>query len=169
MTYPPILIVDEADKPIGSASVAEAHAQGLIHRIVYVMVESPDGQILLQKRSPQMLLYPNRWDTAAAGHVDVTDDYETAAYKELREELGIDLVLHEVGHYRSNVMFDGRQLNRFSKVYRAVTPPETVFKLEAEEVASTQWFTHKALQRLVETQPEQITSGLAAAFNRYYL
>lgn len=46
------------------------------------------GKILLVKRSADRLLYPNCW-AAIAGFLDDSDDIETKAYEELREELGI--------------------------------------------------------------------------------
>lgn len=46
------------------------------------------GKILLAKRSPDRLIYPNVW-AMVAGFLDDSEDIETKAYEELQEELGI--------------------------------------------------------------------------------
>ena len=33
---------------------------------------------------------PGRWDSSCSGHVDAGEDYDFAAARELREELGLD-------------------------------------------------------------------------------
>src|SRR5664279_859085 len=99
----PIIIVDEDDRPIGQATKPEVWAQGLRHRIVRIMIENDQGELLLQHRTPTMALYPNRWDNSVGGHVDAGEDYLTAAKRELDEELGItDTPLQEMGYYASD-------------------------------------------------------------------
>ena len=62
----------------------------LIHRSVHVAVFDRSGQnILLQKRSMNKDIQPGKWDTAVGGHVDAGEAVEAAAYRELKEELGI--------------------------------------------------------------------------------
>lgn len=70
MSYIPIQIVDEDDQPLGPASKHEAWEKGLLHRIVSILVENKDGQLLLQKRGPLVAISPDIWDSSAAGHVD---------------------------------------------------------------------------------------------------
>jgi isopentenyl-diphosphate Delta-isomerase len=86
---PPIQIVDDNDSPIDEATIQDAYDQGRLHRVVYVIVEDESGNILLQKRGPEIVNYPNRWDISAAGHVDTGESYEAAAKREMREELGL--------------------------------------------------------------------------------
>ena len=50
---------------------------------------TPPGELFLQKRSPWKDKHPNKWDSSAAGHLDAGEDYETAARRELSEELGL--------------------------------------------------------------------------------
>jgi isopentenyl-diphosphate delta-isomerase type 1 len=83
-------IVDEDDNVIGTATRQECHHNPLlIHRAVHVLVFTPSGDLFLQKRSPAKDIQPGKWDTSAGGHLKPGEDYRTAAYRELAEELGI--------------------------------------------------------------------------------
>ncbi|PIZ61953.1 hypothetical protein COY17_03305 [Candidatus Saccharibacteria bacterium CG_4_10_14_0_2_um_filter_52_9] len=165
----PIQIVDENDEPIGTASISEAQAKGLVHRIVRIMVEDEAGNILLQKRTPDSELYPDRWDNSAAGHVDVDESYETAAKRELAEEIGLENVeLEEIGYYRHIGNFEDRKLNRFSRVFKVVVPKETKFILQPDEVASVRWFDVDEAKELVVSHPDKVTDGVADVLKRYY-
>ncbi len=83
-------VVDEHDRVIGRQTRSEVHRRKLLHRAIHVFVFRPDGAIYLQKRAPTKDTAPNRWVSSCSGHVDSGEDYETAARRELAEELGID-------------------------------------------------------------------------------
>lgn len=162
-----IQIVDDNDKPIKIASIAEAREQGLIHRIVRVMIENDKGELLLQKRTNKMT-WPNCWDNSAAGHVNAGEDYLTAAKRELSEEIGIEgVTLVEIGTYFSDAMHKTFKIRRFNKVYR-VKSNETPTKLQPEEVAEVRWLTIDAVKTLINEQPEKVTDGLSDVISRYY-
>lgn len=82
-------VVDEHDRVLRQATRAEVHEQGLIHRAVHILVFNKNRDCLLQKRSMLKDRHPGVWDSSAAGHLDAGEDYETAARRELAEELGI--------------------------------------------------------------------------------
>jgi isopentenyldiphosphate isomerase len=83
-------IVDSEGAVIGSAPRSECHGNpSLVHRTAHVVVLSSDGRMLLQKRAADKDVQPGKWDTAVGGHLDLGEDYETAARRELAEELGL--------------------------------------------------------------------------------
>jgi 16S rRNA (adenine1518-N6/adenine1519-N6)-dimethyltransferase len=82
-------VVDENDVVQRTATRAEVHAQGLIHRAVHVFVLSRKGDLYLQKRSRLKDMSPGLWDSSVSGHLDAGEDYEAAALRELGEEIGI--------------------------------------------------------------------------------
>jgi isopentenyldiphosphate isomerase len=167
--HPPIQIVDENDQPLRGGSMDEAHQQGLIHRIVYIFVEDEAGRVLLQKRSPHVVVFQNVWDVSAAGHVDAGEDYLTAAKRELQEELGISgFELQEIDYYYNQKTIDGRQLNRFCKVYKVQVPSDTQFKPAPHEVSEIRWLTVPGIIRLLTEHPEDAADGLVEYFERYY-
>jgi isopentenyldiphosphate isomerase len=164
----PILIVDEHDKPVGSATKQEAWAKGLWHRIVRIMLEDGKGNVLLQHRSPNKDIYPDCWDNSAAGHVDAGEDYDVAAYRELQEELGMaGVTLREVGTYTDTHVWHGLKMNRFVKVYKAVTH-NTPQSGEPDKIDDVRWFTIADAKKLVHDEPDGVTDGLAQVIERYY-
>lgn len=84
-------VVDDEDRVIGRADRARVHNDpSLIHRAVHVLLFRPDGRLIMQKRVKQKDVEPDKWDTSVGGHVDAGEDYESAAYREMKEELGIE-------------------------------------------------------------------------------
>jgi 16S rRNA (adenine1518-N6/adenine1519-N6)-dimethyltransferase len=169
MSKPLIQIVDSDDKPVGSATIQEAHTKGLIQQISRIMIEDEQGNILLQKRSANKGLYPGRWDNSVAGHVDAGENYNQAALREMEEEIGLSgIELQELGHFYTEFKADWRILNQFQTAYRAVVPRGTAFRLEADEVEAVQWFTRQEIADLIANHPEKVTNGLLAVFKRFY-
>ncbi len=83
-------IVDDNDAAIGSAPREHCHGDpALVHRVAHVLLVNGAGELLLQKRSPHKDIQPGKWDTSVGGHLNRGEDYETAAYRELQEELGV--------------------------------------------------------------------------------
>jgi isopentenyl-diphosphate delta-isomerase len=84
-------VVNERDEVVRRATRREVHATGLWHRAVHVMVFDGAQRVLLQKRSMLKDLSPGLWDSSCSGHLDAGEDYDTAAGRELGEEIGIRL------------------------------------------------------------------------------
>ncbi|MCB2228746.1 MAG: NUDIX domain-containing protein [Desulfarculaceae bacterium] len=113
-------VVDGQDREVGLATRGEIHAQGLKHRAVHVLVFTPDGRLWLQKRSALKDTYPHMWTSSASGHVDPGESYETAARRELGEELSLELELMFLGKVEACAATQ----NEFTGVYHAVSAAE---------------------------------------------
>jgi len=164
----PIAIVNDDDEIIGSATKQQAWEQGLLHRVVRIMIHNKAGQILLQHRTPTKDIFPDCWDNSSAGHVDAGEDYDDAAYRELEEELGIrGVTLKPIGLYRSDETWQGHRFNRFSKCYVA-TMEALPKKLEAGKVDDARWFSLDEVKQMVAGQPDSVTDGLRQVVERYY-
>lgn len=83
-------VVNESDVVVDSLPRGEVHARDLRHRAVHVLLFNRIGEVFLQKRSIWKDKNPALWDSSSAGHVDSGEDYETAAHREMMEEIGID-------------------------------------------------------------------------------
>ena len=82
-------VVDETGRVIGLAPRSLVHAdRSLLHRVAHVLVVNRAGEILLQKRSTVKTVAPGKWDTSVGGHLEVGETPETAARREMEEELG---------------------------------------------------------------------------------
>jgi 16S rRNA (adenine1518-N6/adenine1519-N6)-dimethyltransferase len=89
-------VVDNSDHFLHSAPRAKVHGDNLRHRAVHILVFNKSGEVYLQKRSRWKDRHPGLWDSSAAGHVLAGEEYDHAAQRELREELGIEALLERI-------------------------------------------------------------------------
>jgi isopentenyldiphosphate isomerase len=167
--YPPVVVVDENDIPVGTAPLPEVLQKGLYHRIVAIFVVDDQNRMLLQLRGPAVKIYPNRWDQAAGGHVDAGQSYKDAAAAEIAEELDLHNVsLTTVATYRSNERDGDHIINQFERVFKATVPHDITLKPELTELTELRWFTSAELQSLITTQPDILTPGLLYDIRHFF-
>lgn len=82
----------QAQEPIFSRWKV-VHERGIWHATVIVLA-AYDGRIALQRRQEPDSY--GKWDASATGHVDVGEDDLKAALREIREELGIFVIPHQL-------------------------------------------------------------------------
>lgn len=86
-----LCVVDENDQVVNTLPRHEIHRLGLRHRAVHLLVFNDQRQLFLQKRSMNKDLNKGLWDTSAAGHVDIDEDYLPSVIREGEEELGVNI------------------------------------------------------------------------------
>jgi isopentenyl-diphosphate delta-isomerase len=150
-------IVNERDEVIGRAPRSEVHARGLLHRAVHIHVFNARGELFLQKRSKTKDREPSRWGAACSGHVDSGEDYDTAAVRELGEELG----WKPSGPLKRILRIEAcRETDQeFVWVYRC--DGEGPFKLNAEEVETGGWFSQSQIEQWLAERPQDFTTAFA--------
>jgi isopentenyl-diphosphate delta-isomerase type 1 len=142
-------VVDAADQVLRQASRSVVHKEKLFHRAIHVFVFNRKGQLFLQKRSMTKDTAPGKWVSSCSGHVDAGEDYDTAARRELSEEIGL---------------IDPDQLERVFKeapckqtgyefvwVYRCQA--EGPFVLDPVEVSEGQWIEISHLNNWLKERP----------------
>lgn len=82
-------VVDEHDNVIEVVTRREMRARVLRHRAVYIAVQGSDGRLLVHQRSFAKDVRPGAWDIAVGGVVSAGESYESAAVRELAEEIGV--------------------------------------------------------------------------------
>lgn len=126
-----VCIVDATNVVIGSATRREMRAGNLVHRATYVLVFNRRGEIFVQKRTLTKDVFPGYYDVAAGGVVLADEDYDTAARRELAEELGIQNVpLAECFEF----FYEDPRSRVWGRAYRCVWDGPLV--LQAEEIES---------------------------------
>ena len=89
-------VVDENDEVQGYATRSEVHGNNLRHRAVHILIFNQFGELYLQLRSRWKDRHPLKWDSSAAGHVTVGENYDETARRELKEEFGVDVPLERI-------------------------------------------------------------------------
>lgn len=160
---PLITIVDENDIPIGAETRALTRKQGLRHRIVRIFLVNAAGQILLQQRSLTVHDKPGKWDQSVGGHVDADESYEQAAFREAREELGIELTeLHSAGVFYTERHAEDGVIRRFQTVY--VARYDGPLQPSPAEVAKTQWVSPAEIEAWHQARPDDFTGNFYRSY-----
>ncbi len=83
-------IVDAAGVPLGLVAPRWfAHLTGLRHRVVHVLLATPQGLLALQMRAHDKPEWPDRLDTTVGGHLKAGQDWQTGVFTEIHEEIGL--------------------------------------------------------------------------------
>ncbi len=154
---PNVDFVDKDDRVIGSGSVQEALEKGHIHRIARVYLFNSQGELLIQRRANTVTVFPGRWDHSAAGHVDIGEDYQTAAYRELKEEVGVDKVeLKEVvkTYFEEDIGHTNKK-KMLSALYTGTY--DGPLYLDKEEVSEIRWIKLDELGAWLAQRPNEFT------------
>ena len=94
---------------------AEMRAGRLRHRCTYILVVDHDERLVVHRRAPWKDVWPDRWDVAFGGVVDVGEDWGAAAQRELREEAGVEAGLQALG----GGAYDDADVSVLGRVYLA--------------------------------------------------
>lgn len=145
-------VVNERDEVIARALRRDVHARGWWHRAVHVLVFDDAGRVFLQKRSMIKDLSPGLWDSSCSGHVDSGEDYDSAATRELGEELGLpeEIAMRRERWFRIEpCLATGWE---FVWIYRLQHAGP--FVLHPEEIESGGWFSGTEVTRQIASRPE---------------
>ena len=160
-------VVDPDDRVIGVASRGRVHAEGLRHRAIHILVFNAQGEIFLQKRSAWKDKHPGKWDSSAAGHLDSGETYETAARRELSEELGLPaavsatLPLEDVGGLPASAD-TGWEFIRLYGVHH-----DGPFRWPAEEIEWGGFFPVPVVTDWIAAHPEDFAPGFLRCWEVY--
>ena len=89
-----LILVDELDRGIGFASKSACHeGAGTLHRAFSIFVFNGRDELLLQKRSPEKLLWPHYWWNTCCSHPRRGEAMEQAVTRRLAQELGFQCPL----------------------------------------------------------------------------
>lgn len=82
-------VVDEEGKIIGEDTRKNIHKKGLLHKEIHVWFYTPNGEIIFQLRGKNKDTFPNLLDATVGGHLEIGENFEDAAVKEILEETGV--------------------------------------------------------------------------------
>jgi 16S rRNA (adenine1518-N6/adenine1519-N6)-dimethyltransferase len=156
-------VVDADDQVTGTATRAEVHAQKLLHRAVHVFVFNKRGDLLLQKRSLLKDLCPGVWDSSVSGHLDSGEDYETAAVRELHEEMGIatESKPEEIARITPREQTGWEHVRLYRSRY------DGHLRFPAAEVDAAVWFPLDEVEEWITHQPSDFAPGFLECWKSF--
>lgn len=120
--------------------------EGEYHIVIHVCIFSSRNELLIQKRQPWKQGWPGMWDLTVAGSAVSGDDSQTAAMREIKEELGLDIDLTGIRpHFTVN-------FNNGFDDYYFITKDVEIEKLvlQKEEVSDVKWVNLEELLRMAD-------------------
>ena len=136
---------------IDRRKTGETHVRGVqlpperYHMVAHVVIFNPQGQMLIQQRQPFKAGWPDMWDLTVGGSAISGDNSRTAAQREVREEIGLDLDL--TGETpKVTIPFDVG----FDDIYIVVREVDlTSLTLQESEVQAVRWAEEAEIQRMI--------------------
>ena len=157
--------VDKKDNIIGECLKSECHKKWLWHRGAAVFVFNKKGELLIQKRSPNVRR-PNLLSTSAAGHLSKGDLYLEGAKRELSEELGISVPLKFIGKM---ILYDEYPNGEIEREHYSIyiCKYDGEMKIQKEEVTSIKFYPIAEIKRMIKENKDQFTPGFLQEFQYY--
>lgn len=163
-------IVNEKDKVIGKIP---ENMQNTIKpsqlRFINIIITNKDGKIVVPKRSSNRRIFPSCYDFSVGGHVNSGEEYEEAAYRELKEELGIaNVKLQEVAYFSP---YDSDS-KTFQKVYILKYNNE-ITNYDQNGIEKLYYMTKGEIRALINNKPNLFKTDyfvvMEYLFNKKYL
>jgi len=161
-----LILVDEADREIGHASKADAHAgKGILHRAFSLFVFNPAGELLLQQRAASKPLWPGYWANSCCSHPRGGEDMDTATQRRLREELGFACPLEYLYKFQYHAGYgDAGSETELCWVY--VGTSDAPVRVNDTEIAAWRYVKPEALDREIAESPGHFTPWLKMEWQR---
>lgn len=133
----PVIVVDDQDNQVEilPRKVAEADESKLI-RYVYVLLFNDEGEVLLQRRNPDIERFPNHWEISASGAVWPGEGYVDAANRKLPDELNMRVPLF---HEHKNRYHITGKADRFIAVFVGYVSNADLVQPNPEKVSEVRW------------------------------
>lgn len=153
---PDVILVDQADRPVGRMEKQEAHRKGLLHRAFSVFLL--DGsKLLIQRRALDKYHCGGLWSNTCCSHPAPGEPVLSAAERRLDEELGIkNARLRELDTFLYRAAFpNGLAEHELDHVllgeYSGPVRPDPM------EIAQVRWIDLEELQRDLQAFPQWYT------------
>ena len=161
-----LVLVDGDDRVVGEADKIECHlGEGRLHRAFSLHVLTSEGNILLQQRAQQKLLWPGYWSNSCCSHPRAGEAIEQAVRRRADEELGLDLEVEYLYkfHYSASYRDVGRE-NEICSVFIGYCDSKP--RPNPTEVADCCYLTANELERSIATDPERYTPWMRMEWRR---
>lgn len=161
-----VILVDTADRELGTMEKMEAHEKAALHRAFSVFIFNDRGELMLQQRAAHKYHSPLLWTNTCCSHQRQGESNIEAGRRRLREEMGFEVNLDEKFHFVYKAEFDNglteHELDHVMVGYYNGEPT-----INPEEVASWKWINMEVLQQDMQDHPQDYTAWFKIIFDRF--
>lgn len=119
--------------------------KGFYRLVVCVCLFNPKGEMLIQQRQHFKEGWPNHWDLTACGSAMAGDTSQSAAQRELFEEIGYAMDFGPIRPHLT-INFPGG----FGDYYLIQAEPNlSELRLQAEEVQAVRWASRESIRQMI--------------------
>ncbi len=142
----------------------EVHSNGDWHKGFHIWIINSKKELLIQRRSPNKDVYPNKLYVSVAGHPVSGEDELEGIKREISEEIGQNLDTSKLEYLftfsQEVIENDGRFLdNMFYDVYLVEADLDIdKLKLQQEEVSGIQNIYYEDFERMVKNKDKDIVN-----------
>ena len=158
-----VILVNEADSPLGLEEKMKAHELGLLHRAFSVFVFNSKGELMLQQRALDKYHSPGLWTNTCCSHPRENEIVEEAAHRRLMEEMGFDCQLKKAFHFTYHAdVGQGLTEHEFDHVFFGFTDNHPV--INKDEVNSWKYMPMEKIKERLDLNPDEFTTWFIIAF-----
>jgi len=161
-----VILVDTADRELGTMEKMEAHENAVLHRAFSVFIFNDRGELMLQQRAAHKYHSPLLWTNTCCSHQRQGESNIEAGKRRLREEMGFEVDLDKKFHFVYKAEFDNglteHELDHVMVGYYNGEPT-----INPEEVASWKWINMEVLQQDMKDHPQDYTAWFKIIFDRF--
>lgn len=156
-------VVNSNDQVIKQMDRLTIHREGLLHRAVHVFVFNRFGELFLQKRSIFKDSSPGLWDSSCSGHLDTGENYDSAAVRELSEELGVNSEMELITMLKPTKKTGWEFIGLYEGSHNGP------FDWPYSEIETGAFFRKETISNWIDERPQDFASGFIECFNNYKL
>jgi isopentenyldiphosphate isomerase len=157
-------IVNDEDIVTEQKMRSTVHELGLQHRGVHVFLFTPDGKMLVQKRSADRAASPSALDCSVSEHVKAGESYLDAAIRGMKEEMGVEGIdISPLVRFRMNY---GVNDNEISVLYKGTVDPAKV-RFDPIEIEEINYHSLDELQEMINSGSVKFCGWFVELLNWY--
>ena len=151
-----VILVDEQDKPVGTAEKMEAHRLGLLHRAFSIFIFDSESKLLLHRRAASKYHSGGLWTNTCCSHAEDGGALIDTAKRRLIEEMGIAAEIEPFGVFRYKAECGELVENEIDHLFIGFSDAEP--KPDPDEVDDWRRCSFEELKAEIGSHPERFTA-----------
>ncbi len=166
MTDEYLILVDAEDNVLGYETKEKCHqGKGKLHRAFSIFIFNSNKELLIQQRSSLKPLWPLYWSNSVCSHPRKGEADLEAAYRRLKEEIGLETPLQFLFKFQYQASFKGiGSENELCSVYMGKT--DVAIAANPEEIARWRYIDLEELDRDIKAYPGKYTPWFKMEWQR---